>query len=134
MSTVSTLYTPGTVYAGGVFMRTDDGAVMTANYAYCDASAQGNTLLIPTQGAGVAIRILGLVVIADQTVIARLQQSVSGVTYNITAGNSVAQNGGWVMPFSPVGWIVTSPNASLNLNLNNAVITGATCIWVPAVA
>ena len=124
---------PGGLVAGGVLIRTDDGRVMTANYAYCDASAQGNTQLVPTQGAGVAIRILGLVVIADTTVVARLQQSVSGVTYNITAGNSVAQNGGWVMPFSPVGWCVSSPNGSINLNLNNAVVTGATCIWIPSV-
>lgn len=124
---------PGGLVAGGVLIRTDDGRVMTANYAYCDASVQGNTQLVPTQGAGVGVRILGLVVIADTTVVARLQQSVSGVTYNITAGNSVAQNGGWVMPFSPVGWCVSSPNGAINLNLNNAVVTGATCIWIPSV-
>ena len=130
---MSTIFYPQHLSAGGMFIRTDDGAVMSANFSYCDASAQGNTVLVPTQGAGVAIRILGLVVIADTTVVARLQQSVSGVTYNITAGNSVAQNGGWVMPFSPVGWCVSSPNGSINLNLNNSVVTGATCIWIPSV-
>lgn len=130
---MSGILSPMGVAAGGVLIRTDDGTVMTANYAYCDASAQGETTIVPTQGAGVGIRVLGSVIIADQTVIARFRQSVGGVTYNMSAGMSVAQNGGWVQPFSKVGWQVTSPNAALQIALNNAVITGVNVIWIPSV-
>lgn len=112
----------------GVAHQTDvimnDTTALTPKYAVIDAASSGDNTIIPAV-ASKNIRVLscGLVASADVTV--RFEDGAGGTA--LTGQMQLAANGGFVLPFNPVGWFETSDNTLLNLELSAATSVGG-CI------
>ena len=103
-------------------------SLRTVQRAFANASGIGNTEVIATQGSGVRIRVLGVMVIATLAVTVKFQSA----TTNISAGFPLAANSGFVMPYNPHGWFQTAANEALNINLSLGTATGIQVTWIPA--
>lgn len=96
--------------------------------SFANASALGNTVVVPAQGAGVKIRVLGFTV---ATTAAQTLKFQSGTT-DITAGFPLAANGVISTAYFPGGMFETAANEALNINLGAATATGVNVIWEAA--
>jgi hypothetical protein len=74
---------------------------------------------------GLRIRVHGFAVIAAGAVSVNLE---SGTT-DISGIFPLAANGGFVLPFSQVGWADTAPGEALNITLSAAVSCGIQLIY-----
>jgi hypothetical protein len=102
------------------------GVSRTVQYAYVDASSSGNTAVVAAQGSGVKVRVLSCKVVASAAVTVKFNSAST----QISASDSLAANGGYVLPYSPHGWFETAANEALNVNLSGAVATGVTVTWL----
>lgn len=91
----------------------------TIGRAIIDAASSGDNTLLAAQGSGNKIRVHSLFMVADDAVTARFESGASGTA--LTGQMSLAANGGFVLPFNPLGWFETAANTLLNLELNAAV-------------
>lgn len=87
-------------------------------YAPINASASGNTTVIPAVG-GKQIYILSLELLCAGAVTVEWQSGAGGAV--ISKGQAFPANGGKVLPFNRAGWGATAVGASLNINLSAAV-------------
>jgi hypothetical protein len=74
---------------------------------------------------GMRIRVHGFAVIAAGVVSVNLE---SGTT-DISGVFPLAANGGFVLPFSEVGWADTAPGEALNVTISAAVSCGMQVIY-----
>lgn len=102
-------------------------APATVKYAVISASSSGdNTVLAAV--AGKRFRVLALFIMASSAVNARFESGAGGTA--LTGLGYPAANGGWVLPYSPVGWFETlAVETLLNLELSGAVAVGGCIVY-----
>lgn len=108
----------------------DNLTALTPARAIIDAAASGDNTLVAAQGAGNAIRVHQLFLIAAGTVNVRFESGAGGTA--LTGQMNLVANTGFVLPFSPVPWFVTSDNALLNLELSAAVSVDGALVYTVA--
>lgn len=92
---------------------------VTPAYAIIDAATSGDNTLLSAQGSGNKIRVHSLFVVASAAVTIRFESGAGGTA--LTGQMQLAANGGFVLPFNPVGWFETAGNTLLNLELSGAI-------------
>ncbi len=96
-------------------------------YAPISASSSGDNSIIAAN-ATKRFRILALFIMASAAVNARFESGAGGTA--LTGLGYPAANGGWVLPFSEVGWFETlAINTLLNLELSGAVAVGGCLVY-----
>ena len=91
--------------------------VLTPKFAVIDdALSPDNTIVAAVTGK--KIRVLSLYMISAAAVTARFESGTGGTA--LTGQMEIAANGGFVLPFSPVGHFETAAAALLNLELSGA--------------
>lgn len=100
---------------------------LTPKFAVISASSSGNNTIV-TAVTGKKIRVLAVQVNATAAVNLKWQSGASGT--DLTGLNYATANGGYVLPFSPVGWFETASNTLLNLNLSAANAVGGSITYV----
>lgn len=103
-------------------------ALSEVQYAVVNTAVLGNTTLVAAQGAGVKIRVVGLVLVAAGAVTATLQSGAGGTS--LTGAMSMITGTPLPLQFNPGGWCETAANALLNLNLGGAVQVSGVIAWV----
>lgn len=104
------------------------GVYRTAQRAFVNATASGNTQIVAAQGAGVRIRVLAVNAISLTALTLKFQSN----TTDICSGKPVGATGGWIAPQAEAGWFQTAPNEALNVNLSGAGTVGVDIIWIQA--
>lgn len=92
---------------------------VTPTMAVIDHAVAGDNTLVAAQGAGNIILVHQVFLIASAAVTVRFESGAGGTA--LTGQMVLAGSGGFVLPFNPVGWFKTAPNALLNLELSGAV-------------
>lgn len=95
--------------------------------AFANATAGGDTQVVAAQGAGVAIRVLAVAVLASANVAIKFRSSST----DISSTKNIAARGGFVFPHNPQGWYQTAANEPLNINLSGASDVGCDITWIP---
>ena|ERR1700739_2335898 len=101
---------------------------LQVQYAFLNASASGNTTAIAAQ-AGQRILVLQAIVISGAAGSVKFATS-TGPT-DISATWPVAANGGFVIPYSQLGWFQTNIGDALLFNQSGATSTGVHLVWCP---
>ncbi len=90
---------------------------LTPKFVIIDAASSGdNTILAAVSSK--KIRVLSCFMVAAGAVNVRFESGASGTA--LTGQMNLAQNGGFVLPFNPVGWFETAATTLLNLELSGA--------------
>jgi len=110
--------------SGHIFDET--GAFRVAQRTFQDIAATGDTQLVPAQGAGKKIRVIGLYERAGAAVSVRLKSAGN----NLSASFALGINDDLIFPYCQHGWFETGPNEALNQNQNLAVATGVQVLWI----
>jgi hypothetical protein len=108
-------------------LYTGSNTELTPKFAAISAAGSGNNTLVAAV-TGKKIRVIAMAVIATGAVNAKLQSGAGGT--DITGLFYLAANGGFVLPYNPVGWCETAAAALLNLNLSGAVAVGGCLVYV----
>jgi hypothetical protein len=111
--------TTGAVYNGTT--------VLTPLFATVVASASGATTIVSAVSSK-KIRVLALSLIAGGTVNAKWQSHTTPT--DLTGLAYLGANGGYVLPFSPVGWFETVSGEALDINLSASVAVGGSIVYV----
>jgi hypothetical protein len=90
----------------------------TPTFAAISAAASGQNTLVAAAGAGLKIRVLGYVLVADAAVTAQWR---SGATTALSGAMAFANNGGLSAPEATFGHFETAANEALTMNLGAAV-------------
>lgn len=91
---------------------------LTPKFAIIDAATSGdNTLLAAV--ASKKIRVVSLYLVASAAVTVRFESGAGGTA--LSGQMNLAANGGFVLPYNPVGWFETASNTLLNLELSGAI-------------
>lgn len=92
----------------------NSGNSKNAKYAFLNATASGNTSLVPTTGLGPRskIRVLALVLTTTAENVIKFQSA----TTDKTAAFPVVALGGMVLPFNEHGWFECAAFEALNFN------------------
>jgi len=106
----------------------NDGlTALTPKYAVIDAATSGDNTLVAAV-ASKKIRVLALFAVAAAAVAVRFESGASGTA--LTGQMNLAANGGFVLPFNPVGWFETASNTLLNMELGGAVSVDGSLVYV----
>jgi hypothetical protein len=92
---------------------------VTPTMVAIDAATGGDNTLVGAQGSGNIILVHHVCLVASAAVTVRFESGAGGTA--LTGQMVLAANGGFVLPFNPVGWFKTAGNALLNLELSGAV-------------
>jgi hypothetical protein len=103
-------------------------ANLAVQYAFANPSGSGLTTVVAAQ-AGQRIIVLQCCVITSGSNTVNFADSSAGA---ISASMPLAANGGFVMPFSSVGWFETSVGGGLQINMTVGVATGVQVVWCPS--
>lgn len=95
-------------------------------YAFVNASATGNTNVVAVQ-SGQRILVLQCCIITGAANQVKFQSNTS----DISAGWPLASNGGFVLPYSELGWFQTNIGEALNFNQSTSVQTAVQVVWCP---
>jgi hypothetical protein len=90
----------------------------TPVFAAIDAASSGDNTLVAAQGSGNKIRVYSIFLLSAGAVNVRFESGASGTA--LTGQMNLAANGGFVLPFNPLGWFETAANTLLNLELSGA--------------
>lgn len=96
-------------------------------YLFATPSTSGNTTLLAAQ-AGQRILVLQVCVITSAANSVKFQ---SNATTDISALFPLAQNGGFVLPYSELGWMQTNIGESLTVNMSAGNSTAIQVVWCP---
>jgi hypothetical protein len=94
--------------------------------SFADATAIGDTTVIAAQGAGVKVRILGLMATSSLGINAFFK---SGAT-KLSATVPLVANTPRTWEYVPHGWFETAANEAFVINQSLAANTGIEVIWV----
>lgn len=115
----------------GVGLQTDvimnDTTALTPKFAIIDAATSGDNTIVAAVNPK-KIRVLSVWFIASAAVTARFESGAGGTA--LTGQMQIAANGGFVLPFNPVGWFETASNTLLNLELSGAVSVDGSIVYV----
>lgn len=89
------------------------------------ANSGDNTLIAAVSNN--KIRVLAVLLVAAGAVGVRFESAAGGTA--LTGVMSLAANGGFVMPFNPVGWFETLASQLLNLELSGAVQVSGVVVY-----
>jgi len=101
------------------------GVSKNAQSKFVNATATGNTALVPAPEASAKIRVLALVLTSTLDSTVKFQ---SGTT-DISSAFPVGALGGMVLPFNEYGWFECAKGQALNFNQSVASITGCTVVY-----
>lgn len=115
----------------GAALQTDaimnDTTALTPKFAAIAASTSGNNTLVAAVTSK-KIRVLAIELMANAAVNGKFQTGADGT--DITGLHYLAANGGFVLPFNPIGWFETAAGALLNLNLSAAIAVGGSLVYI----
>jgi hypothetical protein len=98
---------------------------LTPKFAVIDNATSGDNTIVSAV-VGKKVRVLSLFVVAAAAVTVRFESGAGGTA--LTGQMNLAANGGFVLPFNPVGWFETASNTLLNMELGGAVsVDGSLC-------
>lgn len=117
----------GTYDTGGQIID-ENGTVRTVQRAFENATLSGNNEVVAAQGSGIRIRVLSVKVVTATALTIKFQSA----TTDISPGESLPANGGFVMPRNVDGWFQTAANEALNINLSGAGTVGCTVTYIQA--
>ena len=100
---------------------------LTPKFAAVAVSSNGNNTIVSAVNPK-KIRVLAVQLIATGAVNVKWQSGAGGT--DLTGLAYLAANGGYVLPFNPVGWFETGSNTLLNLNLSASVAVGGSITYV----
>jgi hypothetical protein len=100
---------------------------LAVQYSFLTALSSGPTVVVAAQ-PGQRIRVLQLMVITSAPNSVKFQ---SNSVTDLTALFPLAQNGGFVMPYSDIGWFQTNIGESLAVNMTAGNSTGIQVVWCP---
>ena len=103
-------------------------ANLQVQYAFLTPSVSGSNTIVAVQ-TNQRIIVLQCCVITSGTNSVKFQ---SNGTSDISALMPLAANGGFVLPFSAVGWMQTNIGESLTINLSAGNSTGVQVVWCPS--
>ena len=103
------------------------GSTATPVFVAISCATSGNNTLVAAD-ATKKIRVLSMNVIAASAVDFRLESAAGGTA--LTGVMSLGANGGFVLPFSPVGHFETVANELLNMELGGAVQVSGSLVYV----
>lgn len=106
---------------------TAGGTVVTPKFAAISASSSGNNTLVAAVTSK-KIRLLALWLTANGTVNAKIQDGAGGT--DKTGLAYLVVNTGLVLPYNPVGWLETTANTLLNLNLSASIAVGGSLVYI----
>ena len=92
--------------------------IFDLKYAAISAGSSGNNTAVAAV-TGRKIRVMQVFLLAAGAVDVRFEDGAGGTA--LTGIMSLAANGGFVMPFSPIGWFETTAATLLNIELGGAV-------------
>lgn len=95
----------------------DGTTALTPKFAVIDHATSGDNTLVSAV-VGKKIRVHQLALIGSAAVTVRFESGAAGTA--LTGQMQFAANGGFVLPFSPMGWFETAANTLLNMELNGA--------------
>lgn len=105
----------------------NNSAALTPLFAPIVASASGATTIIAAVTSK-KIRVVALQVIANAAVNVKWQSHVTPT--DLTGLAYLAANGGYVLPYNPVGWFQTVAGEALDINLSGSVAVGGSLTYV----
>lgn len=123
----------GTALIGAVSASAETATVysgttaLTPKFVTVVASASGVTNVLALVAAK-KLRVLALQLTANAAVNVKWQSHVTPT--DITGLAYLAANGGYVLPFNPVGWFQTIAGEALDINLSGAVAVGGSLTYV----
>lgn len=100
---------------------------LTPKFAVIDNATSGDNTIVSAV-ASKKIRVLSLFLVAAGAVNVRFESGAGGTA--LTGQMNLAANGGFVLPFNPVGWFETASNTLLNLELSGAVSVDGSLTYV----
>lgn len=132
-NTSQTLWLAATQFGRTIFINLRDlfsgaGQVPNPNFATISASAAGVNVVVPGVG-GKRILVLQGIISASDAVTVKFQQQMNNVQSDLDGGASVGKQGGYVLPYSPAGWLQTDIGNDLVLNLSDAVAVGGALVY-----
>lgn len=103
------------------------GTVVTPKFVAIAASSSGNNTLVAAV-VSKKIRILAMWLTSNGSVNVKVQDGAGGT--DKTGLAYLVVNTGFVLPYNPVGWLETTANTLLNLNLSASVAVGGGLVYV----
>ena len=100
---------------------------LTPKFAIIDAASSGDNTLVAAVSSK-KIRVLSLFLVASAAVTVRVESGAGGTA--LTGQMQLAANGGFVLPFNPVGWFETAATTLLNLELSGAISVDGSLVYV----
>lgn len=100
---------------------------LTPSFAQLTQGSSGDTSVIAAVSSK-HIRVLSIMAVAAAAVNIFFRDGAAGTQLSGTA--YLAANGGFVLPFNPVGWFQTSVTTALYVNLSGAQNVGITVVYV----
>ena len=95
-------------------------------YASVEVSSSGDNTAISAV-TGESITVIACALIAAGAVTVAFEDGAGGTA--LTGDMSLAANGGFVLPYNPVGWFKTTPGTLLNIELGGAVSVAGTIVY-----
>lgn len=123
----------GTALIGAISASAETATVysgttaLTPKFVTIVASSSGVTNVLALVAAK-KLRVLALQLVANAAVNVKWQSHVTPT--DITGLAYLAANGGYVLPFNPVGWFQTISGEALDINLSGAVAVGGSLCYV----
>jgi hypothetical protein len=114
-------YTPDPL---GVYLATDGirstTTLLTPKFAAIAAATSGNNTLVTNPNAGKKIRVLAMMIVAGAAGNIYFTSDTGTVIFGGSTNKiNLAANGGFVLPFNPVGWFETAADADLTMNASS---------------
>lgn len=100
---------------------------LQTQYAFANAASSGLTIVVPAQ-AGQRIVVLQVCVITSNTNNVNFAGTITGP---LSATMPLASNGGFVLPYSELGWFQTAIGEDLQINMTAGFQTGVQVVWCP---
>jgi hypothetical protein len=102
---------------------------LSTQYAFLNTSSSGVTNIVSAQ-AGQRIIVLQCCVITGGTNTVNFATNTGGTA--ISANFPLATNGGFVLPYSQVGWFQGGIGQTLDINMSAGVATAIQVVWCPS--
>lgn len=100
---------------------------LTPKFAKIDNATSGDNTLVAAVTSK-KIRVLAAFLVASAAVNVRFESGAGGTA--LTGQMNVGANGGFVLPFNPVGWFETAVTTLLNLELSGATSVDGCLVYV----
>lgn len=102
-------------------------SALTPLFSTIAVSSSGATTVVAAVAAK-KIRVVAMQLVANGAVNVKWQSHVTPT--DITGLAYLAQNGGYVLPFNPVGWFQTIAGEALDINLSASVAVGGSLTYI----